>query len=359
MHTIDSDYGVVKIFAKTIENEAIEQIKTIANSPIGENAHIRIMPDAHAGAGCVIGTTMKFNGRVIPNVVGVDIGCGVDAYYIGECKPNLEKLDNVCRNVLVSGMNARSKAIEPRWQEDFILSNLWCKEGLQKIEWIKNSLGTLGGGNHYVELNESKNGYWLVVHSGSRNLGKQVAEYWQKIAKENNGYLEGELASHYLDDMGLVQLWARANREYISNTICEEMEWDITYSISSIHNYIDFKDNYVRKGAISAHEGQLCIIPLNMRDGSLICIGKGNSDWNYSAPHGAGRLMSRSQARKTLKLEDFKESMEGIYSSTVCQETIDEAPFVYKDMGEIMEAIKPTVEIVERIIPIYNFKATD
>ena len=359
MHTIDSDYGVVKIFAKTIENEAIEQIKSIANSPIGENAHIRIMPDAHAGAGCVIGTTMKFNGRVIPNVVGVDIGCGVDAYYIGEDKPDLEKLDNACRNVLVSGMNARSKAIEPRWQEDFILSNLWCKDGLKKIEWIKNSLGTLGGGNHYVELNESKNGYWLVVHSGSRNLGKQVAEYWQKIANENNGYLEGELASQYLDDMGLVQLWARANREYISNTICEEMEWDTTYSISSIHNYIDFKDGYVRKGAISAHEGQLCIIPLNMRDGSLVCIGKGNEDWNCSAPHGAGRVMSRMKAKKTLSMEEFKAEMSGIYSTTVSKETLDEAPMAYKTMDDIVANIGPTADIVNIIKPIYNFKAAE
>jgi RNA-splicing ligase RtcB len=397
MFTLNSKYDEVIIYAETIEQEAISQITQMANSPIGENAHIRIMPDAHAGAGCVIGTTMQFNGKICPNVVSVDIGCGVIAYHLTCTEVDLEKLDKVCREVIVSGQAARERAISLQYQTS-ILSDLYCWEYLRKKDYLYKSLGTLGGGNHFIELNQAKDGtYWLLIHSGSRNLGKQVAEYYQKLAQQvivdehlalradlietlkRQGrqeeietelakvprrpvtgleYLRGGNVKDYLHDMAICQEWAEVNRDTIAKDIINAMNWDYTKVIQSVHNYIDIDAAIIRKGAIAARKDELCLIPLNMRDGTLICRGKGNPEWNYSAPHGAGRLMSRSKAKELISLEDFQESMKDVYSSTVCKETIDESPFAYKDMEEIMNAIEPTVEIIERIIPVYNFKAT-
>lgn len=397
MFTLNSKYDDVVIYAETIEQEAISQITQMANSPIGEDAHIRIMPDAHAGKGCVIGTTMQFNGKVCPNIVGVDIGCGVLAYHLTCTEVDLEKLDKVCREVIVSGQAAREKAVFLQYQTD-ILSDLYCWEYLHNKEYLYQSLGTLGGGNHFIELNQAKDGlYWLLVHSGSRNLGKQVAEYYQKLAEntikerfeaeklnlidtlKKQGrqaeiagelaklkrppatgleYLSGDLVEDYLHDMAICQEWAEVNRDTIAKDIINAMNWDYIKVIQSVHNYIDIDAAIIRKGAIAARKDELCLIPLNMRDGTLICRGKGNPEWNYSAPHGAGRLMSRSKAKELISLEDFQDSMKDVYSSTVCKATIDEAPFAYKDMEEIMNAIEPTVEIIERIIPVYNYKAT-
>jgi len=397
MFELNSKYGEVKIFAETIEQEAISQIISIANSPLGEDAHVRIMPDAHAGKGCVIGTTMKYEGKICPNIVGVDIGCGVLAIPFKE-EIDLEKFDEVCHKVLVSGRAAREEAIIPEYQED-LYSRLLCWDNLKNHDWIYKSLGTLGGGNHFVELNKGDNYNWLVVHTGSRNLGKQVADFYQlrtqehwaevdnedrfelinhlksigeeyriqeelkKIARHNPSeldYLEGAAAQDYLHDMKICQEWARKNRQVLSFELMKLMGWSAADTvIHSIHNYIDLTNNIIRKGAISAQRGETCIIPLNMRDGSLICVGKGNEDWNCSAPHGAGRIMSRAKAKKEITLADFQHSMEGIYSSTICVGTIDEAPFAYKDMEEIMIVIEPTVDIIERIVPIYNFKAVE
>lgn len=397
MFELNSKYGEVKIFAETIEQEAIGQVCSIANSPLGENAHIRIMSDAHAGKGCVIGTTMKYEGKICPNIVGVDIGCGVLAIPFKE-EIDLGRFDEVCHNVLVSGRAAREVAIKTGLQ-DHLFSQLYCWENLTNKDWIYKSLGTLGGGNHFVELNEGKDCNWLVIHTGSRNLGKQVAEYYQALTQKSwdidtkaqklaivaelkakgeqyriseelkkikthtpteLDFLEGDNAEKYLYDMGICQKWAKENRIGIAAELMSMMNWNMVGDpIHSIHNYIDLEHNIIRKGAIQAYEGQALIIPLNMRDGSLICIGKGNEDWNYSAPHGAGRIMSRAKAKKEISLEDFKNSMEGIYSSTICAGTIDEAPFAYKDMKEIMAVIEPTVNIIERIVPVYNFKAID
>jgi RNA-splicing ligase RtcB len=397
MFSMDSKYEEVKIYAETIENEAISQITSIANSLLGEDAHIRIMPDAHAGKGCVIGTTMRFNGKVCPNIVGVDIGCGVLAYKIAQKDIDLEKLDKVCREVIVSGQAAREKIVEPELQEE-LLPRLFCWDKLRHKEYLYQSLGTLGGGNHFIELNKDQKGnYWLLIHSGSRNLGKQVAEWYQNLAvcchqdrytaqkfelieslkmqgryseietelsklprlpSTGLEYLECGNVKDYLHDMEICQYWASFNRALIAKDIFDAMDWTITEKIVSVHNYIDIENQIIRKGAISAQKGELCLIPLNMRDGTLICIGKGNEDWNYSAPHGAGRLMSRSKAKQEVSLEAFKDSMKDVYSSTVCEATIDESPFAYKDMEEIMRAVEPTVEIIERIVPIYNYKAT-
>lgn len=395
---MNSKYDEVKVYAETIEDEAISQITSIANSPLGEDAHIRIMPDAHAGKGCVIGTTMKFNGKVCPNIVGVDIGCGVLGYKIAQRNVDLEKLDKVCREVIVSGQAAREKIVKPELQKE-LLPRLFCWDRLRHKEYLYQSLGTLGGGNHFIELNkDQKSNYWLLIHSGSRNLGKQVAEWYQKLAERTivddhfalradlieslkmqgrqeeievelakiprrpvTGleYLEGGNVKDYLHDMAICQTWASFNRVLIAKDIIDAMQWEVVSRIESVHNYIDIKNSIIRKGAISAQKDELCFIPLNMRDGTLICRGKGNPDWNYSAPHGAGRIMSRAKAKELISLEEFQDSMKDVYSSTVCEATIDESPFAYKDMEEIIRAVEPTVEICERLIPIYNYKATN
>lgn len=392
-----SKYGDFKVFAKSVEQAAISQVFDIANSPLGEGAHIRIMPDAHAGKGCVIGTTMRYNGKICPNVVGVDIGCGVLAYKLDCSSIDFEKLDEACRYVIVSGRNARDRAIHVDYQKE-LLSDLRCWDNISNKEYIFKSLGTLGGGNHFIEIDIAEDGsYWLMIHSGSRNLGKQVAEYYQKLAEhiivdehlalraelidtlKRQGrqeeiqtelakvprrpatgleYLEGINVRYYLHDMAICQAWASVNRALIAKDIIDAMQWEVVDKIESVHNYIDIENSIIRKGAISAQKDELCFIPLNMRDGTLICRGKGNPDWNYSAPHGAGRIISRAKAKELISLEEFQESMKDVYSSTVCKATIDEAPFAYKDMEEIMNAIEPTVEIIERIIPVYNYKAT-
>lgn len=377
-----------KIYAKTIDETAIKQIKEMANSPIGENGHIRIMPDAHAGKGCVIGTTMKVTDKVCPNIVGVDIGCGVNLVKTDiNFEDNLEKLDNIIRNEIPFGKEVHTS------ERDFNFANLrcWSKLSPEIQERAKHSLGTLGGGNHFIEA--YNNGY-LAVHSGSRGIGKAVADFYQNLAEKAEfnrnrnkyyeelqkvpptersewvkihqiekasplAYLEGKDMEDYLHDCKIMQDFANKNRSTMLSEIIISMDGFKVIEIESIHNYIDIDSRILRKGAISAKKGEILVIPLNMRDGILICEGKGNNEWNCSAPHGAGRLYSRGAARKAFSVEEYAESMKGVFTTCVNEDTLDEAPFVYKDYNEIIDCIEPTVEIKERLIPIYNFKASE
>ena len=384
----NTKYDDVHVYAKTVEQEAISQILEMANSPLGENAHIRIMPDCHAGAGCVIGTTMLILNKVCPNLVGVDIGCGVDLVKTNiDFENRLEELDSVIRKHIPFGMETHSS--EKKW--NFEELHCWKHLDSQTKSRAKTALGTLGGGNHFIEA--YKDG-WLSVHSGSRNIGYKVAEYYQKLAEKrikefnhnllmkkldtiepkmremwlkNNKisinqdlcYLTNEDMELYLHDVAIMQRFANDNRMSMLSEITKARGGTIQKHINSIHNYIDTKNMILRKGAISAQKGELLVIPLNMRDGLLLCEGKGNPDWNYSAPHGAGRLYSRSKAKEAFTVEEYAEQMKGIFSTCINESTLDEAPFAYKDYQEIVECIEPTVEILDRLIPIFNFKASN
>ena len=396
----------LKIFTENIEQEAIEQINLLLEQEPFKNCKVRIMPDVHAGKGCVIGFTADLGDKVIPNIVGVDIGCGMLCVELGNIELDLEKLDRVINNNVPAGRNIR----EHKLMEFEKINELYCLRDLKDTKKFNRAIGTLGGGNHFIEVDEDDNGNkYLVIHTGSRNLGKQVAEYYQNLAidlcsgkeemfkkkeeiiktykeqgkkeeiqkalkelykkyKNNKPnlpkelcYLTGKYREKYLHDMKICQEYASLNRLQIAKKIMGEyfaMKSPIFLkNFETIHNYISFEDNIVRKGAISAKKGERVLIPINMRDGSIISVGKGNDDWNNSAPHGAGRLMSRKKAKETFKLEDFEESMKDIYSTSVVEETIDEAPFCYKSMEEIIDNIKDTVEIERIIKPIYNFKA--
>ncbi len=393
----------LKIFTENIEEEAIKQIDELLEQEPFKDCKVRIMPDVHAGKGCVIGFTADLGNKVIPNIVGVDIGCGMLCVELGNIELNLEKLDNIINEYIPAGRNIREQKLI-----DFEkINELYCLRELKESKKFNRAIGTLGGGNHFIEVDiDDEDNKYLVIHTGSRNLGKQVADYYQNLAielcsgkeelfkkkekivkeykeqgrkseiqqalkdlekeyKNNNPdlpkdlcYLEGKYREMYLHDMRICQEYASLNRCYIARTILLNMGKQIYQKyFETIHNYISFEDNIVRKGAISAKEGEKVIIPINMRDGSIIAIGKGNDDWNQSAPHGAGRIMSRIKAKETFKLDDFKESMKGIYTTSVVEETIDEAPFVYKPMQEIIDNIQDTVEIQKIIRPIYNFKA--
>lgn len=383
---IETKYGIVKIFADTIDNETISQVIQMANSPLGENANIRIMPDCHAGAGCVIGTTMTIKDKICPNLVGVDIGCGVTLVKTDiEFEKHLEKLDEIIRRCIPYGMDIH-KSVK-KWNFEELLC--WDKLTEKTQNWAMLSLGTLGGGNHFIEA--YKDGY-LSVHSGSRNIGYMVAEYYQDLASKtliekltnerkkllqevepkdrekwlrehqiainkDLCYLENENMKDYLHDIKIMQKFANDNRHKILEVIVKGLGGKILEEINSIHNYIDVENMILRKGAISAQKGEKLVIPLNMKDGMLVCIGKGNKDWNFSAPHGAGRLYSRGKAKEIFTVDEYEKSMKGIYTTCVSSSTLDEAPFVYKDYQEIMNCIEPTVEIKDRYIPIYNFKA--
>lgn len=389
----------LQIFTNNIEPEATNQLYTLAKLDAFKDSKIRIMPDVHAGAGCVIGFTADLGDKVIPNIVGVDIGCGVYVVELGKANIDLEKLDDYIKDNIPYGLKVNSTI-----QEDFDLKQLYCYKELENVNRLNLSIGSLGGGNHFIEVDEDADGNkYLVIHTGSRNLGLQVAKIYQKKAieychdgalkekkealikeykakgkqseiadalakvhKENPQYtvpndlcfLEGQERENYLHDMKLCQVFAVRNRRVIANKIVRFLNLSVINDFESIHNYID-DTNMVRKGAISAHKGEKVIIPLNMRDGSIIGIGKGNEEWNYSGPHGAGRLMSRSEAKRTLQLEDFKKAMTGIYTTTATKGTIDESPMAYKNAQEIIDGIKDTVEVVNVIKPIYNFKAEE
>lgn len=384
----------LKIFAATVEDTAQQQIREMNRCEAYSDCIVRIMPDCHAGSGCTIGTVINIGDRIVPNTVGVDIGCGMLVVKLGKQEVDLALLDEVINEKIPSGFNIHEKPV----MSTHILDKLFCKEVID-MSMAMRSLGTLGGGNHFIELDVDDDGNkYLVIHSGSRNLGKRVCEYWQKKAVEycekkayneqeliaklkaegrqkeisavikeakanapkinkDLAYIEGTDASHYLYDMQMCQLYAFYNRDKMASIICEEMGLVVEDSFTTMHNYIDTQHNILRKGAVSALSGDRLIIPMNMRDGSLICVGKGNLDWLYSAPHGAGRLMSRKKAFESLKMEDFEKSMGGIYTTSVCEATLDESPMVYKPMQEIIDCIGDTVTVVSVIKPLYNFKA--
>ena len=392
----------LKIFTKNIEQEAVDQIDLLLQQEPFKECKVRIMPDVHAGKGCVIGFTADLGDKVIPNIVGVDIGCGMLCVELSKIELDLERLDNIINEYIPAGRNIREhKVLEYRKIEE-----LCCIRELKETKKFNRAIGTLGGGNHFIEIDvDDEDNKYLVIHTGSRNMGKQVAEYYQNLAielcsgkeemfkrkeeiiktykeqgrkseiekalkelekeyKDNIPdlpkelcYLEGKYKDMYLHDMKICQEYASLNRVVIADEIMARMNIVEKCDFETIHNYICFDDNIVRKGAIRANKGERVIIPLNMRDGSIIAIGKGNEDWNNSAPHGAGRIMSRMKARETVNLDEFKESMKDVYSTSVVEETVDEAPFVYKPMQEIIENIKDTVEIERIIKPIYNFKA--
>lgn len=410
----------LKIFTDNIEQEAIDQINTLLEQPAFTDCKVRIMPDVHAGAGCVIGFTADLGDKVIPNIVGVDIGCGMFTVELGHIDTGIngktdssivnyvtdidyEKLDNVIRTCIPSGRNVHEE-INYIFPE---LKNLRCYNKLKNIDWLERSMGTLGGGNHFIEIDEGFEGRkYLVIHTGSRNLGKQVADYYQNLAVElmidrdklayerdrliaeykDQGrsseiqdaikelrntwrkkandipkelcYLTGKYRDDYIYDMKICQRFAKQNRLMIALKIMLSMGWYSIDLFETVHNYID-ESNMIRKGAISAKKGEKVLIPINMRDGSLLCVGKGNEDWNCSAPHGAGRIMSRSKARESISMESFRESMTGIYTTSVCESTIDESPMAYKSMNEIINNIKDTVDILDVLKPVYNFKASE
>ena len=367
MFEISGKYGSAKVYTDTVEESAMAQIVELCNSPLAEGSNIRVMPDVHAGSGCVIGLTMTITDKVCPNLVGVDIGCGVDAFYFESPDGvDFEKLDRVIRRYVPSGFAIHE---ENRYCPIEIERELFCSEFI-KLDRVYKSVGTLGGGNHFIEVNKStknENGYCLMIHSGSRNVGLQVATYYQNRARElcanmtgvskALSYLEGDILEKYMFDIDVMQQYAVCNRMTIYEEIFSAMGWMMRSHISSIHNYIDHDNRILRKGSVAAYKGKRLVIPLNMRDGSLICVGKGNEDWNFSAPHGAGRIMSRSEAKSSISMEDYKEAMKGIYTTCVSESTLDESPMAYKDFSEIESIVGDTVDIVERVVPVYNFKA--
>lgn len=416
----------LKVFTDNVEYECLEQVEQLLQQDVFKNSKIRLMADTHAGKGCVVGFTANLGDKVIPNVVGVDIGCGMLCVNLGNIDIDLKYIDDVINKTVPSGRES-FQYTRTKFNK---LNQLHCIKQLKDTDNFEKQIGTLGGGNHFIEIDvDDENNKYLVIHTGSRNLGKQVAEYYQNLAIElcsnkkqyeeqrqtiidkykNSGkqqeiqrvlkeyeqefknvlpkipnelcYLTGEYRDMYLHDMKICQEYASLNRIIIAGnilneilgkcsfTLVNETEIDIQkakqYNVSTtipyfetIHNYIDFDDNIVRKGAISAYDGEKVIIPINMRDGSIIAVGRGNEDYNYSAPHGAGRIMSRSKAKQNINLQDYIDTMKNIYSTSVCESTIDEAPFAYKPMDEIINNITDTVDVIKVIKPIYNFKAS-
>jgi RNA-splicing ligase RtcB len=394
MIELNGKYNTAKVFTDNIEATAISQIVELCSQKFAKNSKIRIMPDTHAGAGCTIGTTMTIQDKIVPNLVGVDIGCGMYCVKLKEKEIDFQKLDDTIRKFIPSGQNIRET--EHKLMSKLNLKELKCFNFINEDRALK-SLGTLGGGNHFIEVDKDDEGnLYLVIHSGSRYLGKQVAEHYQelgykkltqnrdlrvelinKLKKEGRekdikkelskipttkinkqlAYIEEQDLSNYLNDMKITQKYAEINRIAMASELLKNMDLHEDDSFTTIHNYIDINNKILRKGAISATKNEKVIIPINMRDGSLICIGKGNEDWNNSAPHGAGRILSRSKANEKVTLEEFQDSMKEVWTTSVCKSTIDESPMVYKPMQEIIDNIQDTVNIVNIIKPLYNFKA--
>ncbi|EDX69652.1 RNA-splicing ligase RtcB [Bacillus cereus] len=394
MLKLQGKYNEAKIFTNNVGETAIGQIVDLCNQEFVKDSQIRIMPDTHAGAGCTSGTTMTIQDKIVPNLVGVDIGCGMEVVVIDKKKEeiNFDYLDETIRKFVPSGFRIRDK--EHRFSKMIDFDGVRAPFTLQRAQ---KSIGTLGGGNHFVELNEDDKGnVYIVIHSGSRNLGKQIAEYYQNFAYEQLidvtsmkddiikrlteegrakeiqetlrgiqkpkirkelAYLEGQGFKDYMNDMNIAQKYAALNRKAMIDEIVTKMDWKITDQFTTIHNYIDIENMILRKGAISAQKDERVIIPINMRDGSIIAFGKGNPDWNFSGPHGAGRIMSRKKAKESLSLEEFQNTMKEVWTTSVVESTIDEAPMVYKPMDEIIENTKETIDIKHIIKPLYNFKA--
>ena len=385
-------------FAKVIEDVAIDQIQRMCDYPFTENSRIRIMPDVHAGKGCTIGTTMTVIDKAVPNVVGVDIGCGMYTVNLGNSEIDMEQMD-AAAHFIPSGTDV--------WEgrkERFNLLDLRCYRELKDVKRLERSLGTLGGGNHFIEIDQALDGTkYLVIHSGSRNLGKQVAEHYQQLAIDlNQGkedyftkrdaliaeykaagrrneiqaalkelhwkareatipedlcYLYGKYLEDYLHDVEICQKFACRSRELMAEIILGRLSLTALDAFHTIHNYIDTGEMILRKGAIAAHDGERVLIPINMRDGSVLAVGRGNPEWNYSAPHGAGRILSRTEAKETLDLEEYRREMATVYTTSVNEKTLDEAPMAYKSLSDIIDVISESVDIIEVLKPIYNYKA--
>lgn len=366
MIELEGKYNSAKVFTDRLEQSAVTQIVHLLDQKFSAGSKIRVMPDAHAGMGCTIGLTMTITDKIVPNLVGVDIGCGMETVLLKDKRVELAQMDKVVYQYIPAGFAIRQT---PHHFNDKIdLTTLRCAKHVD-LARAALSIGTLGGGNHFIELDKDEDGrLYLVVHSGSRNLGRQVCDYYQNAAADNLGrtgkgddrvlaYLEGELLRAYLHDMVIVQQYADLNRKAIVRELEKRMKFKVVEQFTTIHNYIDMEHKVLRKGAISAQKGERMLIPLNMRDGSLLCLGKGNADWNESAPHGAGRIMSRMAVKESVTLTQYEKAMKGIYTSTVNKSTIDESPFAYKPMEEIIANIIDTADIVSAIRPVYNFKA--
>ena len=372
MINIVGQYSTATVFSDNVDPSTYSQILQLCNQEFTKDTNIRVMPDCHAGAGCVVGTTMLVQNAICPNLVGVDIGCGIDVTYLGNLESiDFQKLDKVILGNVPSGFHIKNNNHLSKEDKEsaFALTSLLNAKGMDTNR-AELSVGTLGGGNHFVEIDKGEDGYYLLIHSGSRNIGLSVATYWQKIAEQTCTdnvprelkYLENDNLGNYLSDVAIMTDYAELNRRSMAKTICKMMEWEGFTHFSSIHNSIFYEYHndkllsILRKGATPAN-AQMLVIPINMRDGSLICVGKENKDWNYSAPHGAGRLMSRSKAKENLSLEEFQTSMNGIYSTCIRESTLDESPMAYKPMEEIVANIDDTVTIGKIIKPVYNFKA--
>ena len=400
MIEIRGKYNEARIFTDVADSASIAQVQQLCDQEFAAGSRIRLMPDIHAGAGCTIGTTMTITDKVVPNLVGVDIGCGMETIRIREKRLELQKLDRLIREKIPSGFSIREKA--HRYFSQINLNELCCARHADLLR-AEKSIGTLGGGNHFIEADRDDEGnLYIVVHSGSRHLGVEVAGYYQEagyrmlnraddasaealiarmkaegrrkeIQKELKklknqkrtsipkalAYVSGELFEQYIHDMKIVQHFAMLNRQAMMDEIVGGMKLHVEEQFATIHNYIDTDAMILRKGAVSARTGERLLIPINMRDGSLLCVGRGNEDWNCSAPHGAGRLMSRADARQSFTVSEFKKQMAGIYTTSVSRATLDECPMAYKGMQDILDNIGPTAEVVKIIRPIYNFKAWD
>ncbi|MGI6364764.1 MAG: RtcB family protein [Bacillota bacterium] len=393
MLEITGKHNTAIVFTDNVEASAARQIQELCDQEFVQGSKIRIMPDVHTGAGCTIGTTMTITDKVVPNLVGVDIGCGIEVCQLADRRLELHKLDKLIRERIPSGFAIRDR--EHSFNAEIDLDQLRCRKHVN-LQRARLSIGTLGGGNHFIEVNkDSKDNLYLVIHSGSRHLGLQVANFYQgeayreltrgaeldeseeiqgkqtkKASKKRKAkgstkipkalaYASGNLFRDYIHDMKIIQRFAHLNRRAMVREIVRGMKLEVAEQFTTIHNYIDTDNMILRKGAVSAQKGEKLLIPINMRDGSMICLGKGNSDWNFSAPHGAGRVMSRTQARTSLTMGQYRETMEGIFTTSVNKDTLDECPLAYKPMEEIIANVKDTVEILEIISPIYNFKAAE
>ncbi|MDR0958035.1 MAG: RtcB family protein [Clostridiales bacterium] len=402
MVTIQGKHNIALCYTNYLEYRASEQIREVCDQEEFADCKIRIMPDVHSGKGCTIGTTMTITDKIVPGMVGVDIGCGMETVRLDKNSLDLERLDDGIHKCIPSGFNVRETP--HKYADEIDLSKLRCMYEVN-IDRAYKSIGTLGGGNHFIEVDRADDGtLFLVVHSGSRHIGTEVADFYQDEAykqlsgnsktqideviaqlkaegrereiqstvkrlkteganqvrvPKNLAYVSGSLFDDYIHDMKIIQRFAVLNRKAMLDIILESMNLSASDEFTTIHNYINAEDMILRKGAVSAKKGEKLLIPINMRDGSLICVGKGNEDWNFSAPHGAGRLMSRSMAFQKLTMEQYQAEMSGIYSTCILPETLDESPMAYKPIDEIISLIKPTAEIVSRIKPIYNFKAAE
>lgn len=400
MIELNGKYNSAKIFTDLVDQTAVAQIIEFCSQESAKNSKIRVMPDVHAGKGATIGFTMTVQDKIVPNIVGVDIGCGMETIRIKEKHIELQKLDKLIYEKIPSGFAIREKT--HRYFERVDMLSLYCFDEINQLR-AEKSLGTLGGGNHFIEADKDEDGnIYIVVHSGSRHLGLAVATYYQNEAyrmlnksddeaiaqlvqrlksegkqrsieaeikkltstKRTNipkhlAYVSGELFDMYIHDMKIVQEYAMLNRQAIIDEIIKGMKLHVVEQFTTVHNYVDVKNMILRKGAVSAQNGERLLIPINMRDGSLICIGKGNEDWNFSAPHGAGRLMSRSEAKNSFTVSEYKKQMSGIFSTSIGKSTLDECPMAYKSMNDIVDNISPTADIERIIKPIYNFKAGD